>query len=206
VRVIVGSGDRPPRGDEGAATWWFVRHGESEANAGGWFSGHRDVALTSRGIEQAMALREALVGLRPARLLASDLRRAWHTAELAWPSFEPPLERVPALRERDLGEWTGIPLATLRERGDFERLYSWEGVPPGGESQRLVARRALTWLAAEGGDADTLLFGHGALLRGLVGLLDGTPTALIGTWTAGNAELIERRVPRGRWAELLALV
>jgi broad specificity phosphatase PhoE len=190
--------------------WWFVRHGESEANAGGWLSGHRDVRLTPRGVEQARALREPLGGLRPARLLASDLRRAWQTAELAWTHPEPPLERVSALRERDLGEWTGVPLSVLRERGDLDVLRSWEGQPPGGESQRMVARRALAWLAAHGRDGgagcDTLVFAHGALIRAVVGLLDGTPTERIGEWTAGNAELLERSVPAGRWAELLRRV
>ncbi len=58
----------------------LVRHGESEANAGGWYSGHVDVALTPRGLAQAERLVGLLADAPIDRILSSDLRRAYETA------------------------------------------------------------------------------------------------------------------------------
>lgn len=35
---------------------WLVRHGETEANVAGLYSGHAPTALTERGIKQAQTL------------------------------------------------------------------------------------------------------------------------------------------------------
>ncbi|HMV68138.1 MAG TPA: histidine phosphatase family protein, partial [Myxococcota bacterium] len=61
--------------------WLLVRHAESVANAGRWFSGHTDVPLSERGEAQARALGDELGEV--ARVVTSDLRRAWDTAQIA---------------------------------------------------------------------------------------------------------------------------
>ncbi len=183
---------------------WFIRHGESTANAAGTLAGHLDAALTPRGEAQARALVPRLRGLGPDRIVASDLQRAWRTAQLAWPAPAPAIEQTPALRERDLGDWEGRDHASLRATGDNAHLLAWRGRPPRGESHALLARRVITWLADNTGDASMMLFVHGGLIRAVVGLLDDTPLDRIGLWKVGNAEIVERSVPPGRWAELLA--
>ena len=181
---------------------WFIRHGESVANAGRYLAGHLDVDLTARGVEQATALRAALADARPERLLASDLRRAWRTAELAWPHSQPPLERHEALRERDVGDWESIPLDELGA-SVRQALITWNGRPPNGESQAMLATRVLRWLAAHDDGRPTMLFVHGGLIRCIVGLLDGTPLHEIGTWKVRNTEVAVRDVPADRWGQLL---
>ncbi|MBX2803082.1 MAG: histidine phosphatase family protein [Myxococcales bacterium] len=182
---------------------WFVRHGQSTANASGVLAGHQDADLTELGITQARAVRARLSELSPDRVVSSDLRRAWRTAALAWPVDSPSLERTPLLRERDLGEWEGQAMAPLRASGAANRLLTWHGAPPGGESQAMLARRVIGWLAEQDDGRSALLFVHGGLIRSVVGLLDGTPLDQIGSWRVRNTEVVPRRVPRGRWAELL---
>ena len=182
------------------ARFWFVRHGESVANAEGWLAGHRDVPLTARGLDQARALAPSLRDLRPDRVVASDLQRAWQTGALAWHGA-PPGSRVPELRERHVGRWEGVPLSRLAEAGAMSVLTSWEGAPPDGESQEVLSLRVLGWLEAHE-DRDTLIFAHGGVIRCVVGLLDREPTERIGYGKVGNTELVARDVPAGTFGRL----
>jgi broad specificity phosphatase PhoE len=184
--------------------WWFVRHGESTANAEGWLAGHHDAPLTARGVAQAEALQPSLASLSPQRVLSSDLQRAWRTAELAWGAREPAIEQVEALRERHLGDWEQRTRASLRARGEMPVLLTWDEGPPDGESQLALSRRVLTWLAGHDDGRDTLLFAHGGLIRCVVGLLDDTPRGAIGRHRVDNTQVIERQVARGTWRLLLA--
>lgn len=183
------------------ARFWFVRHGESVANAEGWLAGHRDVPLTERGLGQARALVPSLREIAPDRVVASDLQRAWRTGALAWSHRLPPLTRVPDLRERHVGRWEGVPIRQLAEAGAMSVLTSWEGSPPEGESQEVLSLRVLAWLEAND-DRDTLIFAHGGVIRCVVGLLDREPTERIGLGKVGNTEVIVRDVAPGAFGRL----
>ncbi len=182
-------------------TWHFVRHGQSTANAEGWMAGHADAPLTAEGIAQAKALEPILRDATPGRVVSSDLVRARHTAELAWGTRAPSLEIHPELRERHLGAWERERLDALRSDGRIRTLYSWGGVPPGGESQRMLSQRVLRWLAAHDDGIETMLFVHGGLIRCVIGLADGAAPDQIGLWKVKNTEWVQRTLPTGRWAE-----
>jgi broad specificity phosphatase PhoE len=184
------------------ARWWFVRHGQSVANAGGWLSGHRDVALTAAGVEQARALKEVLRPLTPDRVLSSDLERAWKTAALAWDHRLPPYRRTPHLRERALGAWEGMAVADLAKGDAMEILWSWKGRPPNGESHHDLSLRVLRYLAEVDDGKDTLIFAHGGLIRCVVGLVDGRPLEQIGRDKIANVQVVDRVVPPGTWGKL----
>jgi broad specificity phosphatase PhoE len=184
------------------ARYWFVRHGESTANAEGWLAGHRDAPLTERGIAQAMALRETLRGIAPQRVLTSDLQRAWRTALLAWEERRPAVQRTPHLRERHLGAWEGEVIAELHARGGMDVLKTWDESPPGGESHRTLSLRVARLLAEVDDGKDTLIFAHGGLIRAVVGCLDDVPQHEIGLFKVANTEVLVRDVPRGTWAAL----
>lgn len=185
------------------ARFWFVRHGESTANAEGWLAGHRDAPLTDRGVAQAMALRETLRGVEPGRVLTSDLQRAWRTAALAWDERRPPVQRTPHLRERHVGEWEGAVIADLRVRGGMDVLTTWDGAPPGGESHRALSLRVARLLATVDDGEDTLIFAHGGLIRAVIGALDDVPRHQLGLVKVANTEVLVRDVPRRRWADLV---
>ncbi len=69
------------------ATLVVLRHGESEGNARGTFAGWRDVPLTARGREQAVAAAAAVAALAPHldAVFTSALARAVATADLLLP-------------------------------------------------------------------------------------------------------------------------
>jgi probable phosphoglycerate mutase len=179
--------------------WLFVRHGESVANRENWLAGHRDVPLTAEGERQARALGPLLpAGID--RIWASDLQRAWRTAELAAPGRR--VERYPALRERDLGTFEGRFRPELTASGEMALLTGWACAPPGAESQLDVARRILGFLAENDPEGTTLVVAHGGVLRVIEGLHLGTAVGQIGTRVITNTEVLEWELSRGRWAEL----
>lgn len=133
----------------------LVRHGESEWNVARRWQGHHDVPLTARGEEQAKRaaeqLRELLDGHAVHGVAASDLSRAHRTAEIIGSSLG--IERVhmdARLRERHVGEWTGLTESEVRTRypGMLERWRQNELERiPGGESNTEVLERTLAALS-----------------------------------------------------------
>jgi broad specificity phosphatase PhoE len=157
---------------------FLVRHGESAWNAEARLQGQADPPLSERGVAEAGALRDALAGVTGARLVTSDLERAWRTAELAGRGDA---VRDARWRERDLGVWTeslegDVPAADLAafRDGDF--------VPEGAESwERFQARvgEAVDELAGRGGS--WLVFTHGGCVRAATAHVTGArPDAIAG--------------------------
>lgn len=183
--------------------WILVRHGESVANAGGWLAGRLDAVLTPTGMAQARDLRRPLASLEPVGVYSSDLLRARRTAELALEGRGLPVSAVPTLRERALGVYEGRLRLELEARGELERLLSWDGRPPEGESQADVARRVLPWLDAHDGPGVRLAFAHAGLIRVVWGLARGEPLDRIGRIKIPNCAVLRLDTPRGGWSALL---
>jgi glucosyl-3-phosphoglycerate phosphatase len=156
----------------------LVRHGQSTWNADGLLQGQADPPLSAAGRAEAAALAPFLRGFPAERVRASDLRRARETAELAGHP-DPGLD--PRLREIDVGEWAGRPLAEL-PRGAEVSWRAGSQVPPGGEPWEALARRveaALDELLAAGGS--WLVVAHGGVIRAAIAGLTGVaPTRIAG--------------------------
>jgi len=154
---------------------WFVRHGQSHANAEGWISGWIDVALTAEGEAEAEALAEVIAALPIRRCLVSDLSRARQTAHhLLARHRDIPVHVEPALRERHLGSVQG------RRRDDIladpvsrQVMRTWDAAPAGAETHGELVGRALAALRRWDDGTPTLVVAHGALVRDVVGVLDG---------------------------------
>lgn len=188
-------------------TWSFIRHGESQANAEGWFAGRVDTPLTALGERQAVQARPHLARVSIERVVCSDLQRAHRTAELLLEGGEYRIDLVtPQLRERFCGEWERRMIADIEAAGDMDIFRSWTKRPPGGESLRDVAVRVLPFLASIDDGRDVLVVAHGALIRTVVGLLDDKPTEEIGLWRPENCEFVSRKLETGRFAEVLAVL
>ena len=78
---------------------WLVRHGETEANVAGLYSGHAPTPLTPRGVAQARALGERLRLAPFDKVFCSELARTGTTADLLLGDRAIPRERHPALNE-----------------------------------------------------------------------------------------------------------
>jgi 2,3-bisphosphoglycerate-dependent phosphoglycerate mutase len=120
------------------STLILIRHGESEWNAKGLFTGWVDAALSERGRAEAANGGEQLAeaGLRPEVVHTSVLGRAIQTANialdvagLAWL----PVRRSWRLNERHYGALQGKNKAETREQYGDELFMTWRrsyDVPP----------------------------------------------------------------------------
>ncbi len=185
----------------------LVRHGDPRLPAEGKvFLGSRsDVPLAPEGISRMERLREHLENFPLDRIVTSPLRRARESATLLAEGRSLAVEVDPALREIDLGEWDGLPFATVRardpegfaERG--RRLADFR--PPGGESFRDLAARVaphLTHLLATS-SGNLLLVAHAGVFHAMICTLLNLPLErlFLLTQSYGGVHLLDDL--RGEW-------
>ena len=94
---------------------YLVRHGQSEGNARRLFFGHTDYPLTALGREQARQAADKLRAVSFSRCVASDLLRAWETAEICVGSRALRPENAPPCASSLWARWRG---ATGRSRAN----------------------------------------------------------------------------------------
>lgn len=184
----------------------LIRHGQTDWNQQGRFQGQSDLPLNSLGLRQAQvagqAAARALKGERPRAIYASDLRRAWQSAEAVRAAFPDgtsvPLIAEPRLREMAFGDWEGMTYAEIQARYS-SALQRWEAdlennAPPNGETLRQMAQRvqaALNDLLQTHPDGAILLVGHGGPLQLLIALSLNLPPARFWQIHLSNASLSE---------------
>lgn len=134
------------------ATFYFVRHGESEGNVAGKMQGHRDHSLTDLGRRQALGTGQwfADTGTPVDRVYASPLSRATETAQiLAETAHFPTPESLPAAKELHTGLFTGLSFPEIKEQFPSEYaefiVGSWEAVPEAESVRSLTGRALETW-------------------------------------------------------------
>lgn len=160
-----------------------IRHGVTAWNKDRRFQGHTDVPLDADGEEQARALGRHLSaqGFEPGVLVASDLSRAFRTAELVAEALgSPPPLPHPGWRERALGVLEGESRADARNHHPTI-FQSWEGdavdyQPEGGESYRQLRERvagALDDLRARHAPGPVTLVTHGGCLFAALSICEG---------------------------------
>jgi probable phosphoglycerate mutase len=142
-----------------------VRHGATEWSKNGRHTGTTDLPLLPEGEEQAKHAASVLDGRPFALVLVSPLTRARVTCDLLGYGGEATIDDD--LREWDYGDFEGLTTVQIRERDPGWTV--WTGAIPGGETADQVARRARHVMTrARSADGDTLLVGHGHMLRVLI--------------------------------------
>lgn len=154
VRRVAATRPLQPR----ARRFIFLRHGETEGNARRIYQ-TPEIPLNQTGLEQARRAAEYLRAHTVGRILASDMRRAWQTAQAASEIVGAPVIAEPRLRERWFGDLVGKPSQDL----------DWRHEPPNGETLRDFVARTQDGLSdALDTEASTLLVAHGGSLYVLV--------------------------------------
>jgi len=129
-----------------------IRHAESTMNAAGLWQGQANPPLSEEGREQARALAERLAGESLSVLVASDLRRARETAEIAGGRLGIATRLEPGLRELDVGDWSGLARDEIARRWpeDFDRFRAGDldVRPGGGETRRELRARVVAALCS----------------------------------------------------------
>lgn len=124
----------------------LIRHGLTEWNVQGRFQGQSDLPLSEEGARQARRLADRMARMEPPdRIVASPLRRAVETAEIAFEGQ--PVTVDPRLMELHFGAFEG---RTLAENLAEDAWETWARDPylqpaPGGESYRELRERAVAW-------------------------------------------------------------
>ncbi|KGQ19446.1 Phosphoglycerate mutase [Lysobacter dokdonensis DS-58] len=172
----------------------LARHGETAWNAEGRYQGQEDIPLSGVGEAQARSLGDRLRHVHIDRAVASPLKRALRTAELALGEDRlAKLTTDAGLMEIAHGTWEGLLAAEIRER-DPDRLHAWRHAPhevlmPEGESLQHVIDRA--WPALQrateglGKDETLLVVAHDAVNRVLLCKVMGLPLSRL--WTFRQA-------------------
>jgi len=150
-------------------TFFFVRHGESEANAAHRFSGRTDIPLTGRGRKQAEVVAAALDAVPFDRIVATPLSRSLDTALVIGRRRKMPVDVVDDLIEIDVGDRTGATFDEIRGLPDWkdDGFVAW----PSGETLEQVLERALRAVRRihrESAGGTVLVIGHGGVTRILV--------------------------------------
>jgi broad specificity phosphatase PhoE len=169
-----------------------IRHGLTQWNADSRWQGWADVPLSPVGEQQARQAAVALAALLADRprvgVVSSDLCRAATTADaiaeaLGSPDDGAPIVRRADLRERDIGDWSGLTTVEIEARwpGWLDRWRNGE-LPrtPGGEHEDALRVRitgALEEIArkAAADDAVTVVVTHGGVIRTLDRCYGGDP-------------------------------
>ena len=162
----------------------LIRHGETEWNREARVQGHLDSALTLEGIAETEACAKRLQSEAIERVIASDLGRARHTAEILNAVMNLPICYEPALRERCYGIGQGKTYAELDamhpELFSRTRATDPDFTIDGGESRRQFHRRitsALAHIVENHAGRRVLVVTHGGVLGVIYRWLNDLPIA-----------------------------
>ncbi len=180
----------------------LIRHGQSTWNQQHRIQGQLDPPLSELGRRQAALLGARLAARRFAGLYASDLKRAFETAEVVGAAIHLEPEPRTSLREVFLGEWEGLTTEEIAERYP-EAWASWVEEPqwdlvPGGEGQAAFDRRvaaAMDGILRLHPQGDVLVVTHGGVIQVALHRIVGKPSRGLFPFKIQNASitLIERR-------------
>lgn len=181
------------------ATLVLVRHGKSEWNEKGLWTGWRDIPLAPKGFDEAKVTGEQLKDIHFDYAYTSALLRAQQTLDeiLKVLGQTPPITKNQALNERDYGDYTEKNKWDLqRDLGEeeFQRIRrSWDYPPPNGESLKMVYERVIPYYNSEIepkviAGSNILVSAHGNSLRALVKYLESISDSDIANLEIGTGE------------------
>lgn len=173
-----------------------IRHGETAWNVDTRIQGHLDIPLSANGRWQAERLAEALRDETITAIYASDLTRAWETAQYVGQVHGLKLNKEVGLRERDFGDFEGKTFAEIEvllpEQSMRWRKRDPEFYPAGGESLTTMRTRVLEAaerLAAQHPGEQIALVGHGGVMDVLYRAATRLDIQAPRTWALGNAAI-----------------
>lgn len=180
----------------------LVRHGQSIWNQVHRIQGQLDPPLSDLGRRQAALLAARLTGRPFAGFYASDLLRAFETAEIIGGAIDLAPTPLRSLQEVFLGEWEGLTTEEIGARypqawAAWVKEPRWDLVP-GGEGEEAFDIRvagALEDIARRHDHGDVLVVTHGGVIQVALHRAVGKPSRGIFPFKIQNASItiLERR-------------
>lgn len=173
-----------------------IRHGETAWNVETRIQGHLDIELNERGRWQASRVAHVLAGESIAAIYASDLLRAWETAQCIAAATQGALHAHHGLRERGFGVFQGKTFTEIEtlwpDQAQRWRKRDPHWAPEGGESLLKVRERIVQTtfeLAARHLGEQIVLVAHGGVMDVLYRAATGQDLQAPRTWNLGNTAI-----------------
>ena len=154
---------------------YLVRHGQTEWNVQKRMQGWQDSALTEKGVNNAIALREKLEGVDFVAIYTSTSERTIETARLIIDKRNLAINTNEDLREINLGEWEGKTHDEIKDFYPEQYKYFLENPalyePVGGETFEQLINRAikvLNYINSKHTDGNILVITHSVILKSLL--------------------------------------
>ena len=180
----------------------LVRHGQSTWNREHRIQGQLDPPLSTEGRRQAELVGRRLAGRRIEGFYASDLKRAWETAQAIGAAIGHAPEASPGLREIYLGEWEGLRTDELAQRfpdawARWNEEPDWDLVPGGEGAEPFESRvaAALDVIFERHTHGDVLVVTHGGVIQVALHRVVGRPNHGLFPFKIQNASIsvVEKR-------------
>ncbi|MFC5522866.1 histidine phosphatase family protein [Polaromonas jejuensis] len=173
-----------------------IRHGETTWNVDSRIQGHLDIPLNETGRRQAKRMAQALAEEPITAIYASDLTRAWETAQYLGRALGMEVTSEEGLRERGFGDFEGKTFAEIEALLPDQSLR-WRKrdphfAPVGGESLLALRSRVVETaqrLAAEHPGELIALVGHGGVMDVLYRAATRLDLQAPRTWALGNTAI-----------------
>lgn len=162
----------------------LVRHGKSQWNKNGLWTGWRDIPLAPEGLQEAKRTGEELKNIHFNYAYTSDLIRAQQTLDEILKVINQTtlsVTKASEIKERNYGDYTEKNKWDIKNtigEEEFQKIRrSWNYAPPNGESLQNVYDRVIPYYTAEilpklqEGD-NVIVAAHGNSLRALVKYLE----------------------------------
>ena len=175
---------------------YLIRHGESETNLAGHYTGWAQVKLTEKGVRDAEGVRPLLANVKFDKIFSSDLIRAMTTAETAIPGCT--YETTHLLREVNVGN---LALKPFPPKDDPRRALMVNGFADfGGESYAELRERIVAFLEmAKTLDCDTVAaFTHAGFLRTTLSILFSA-NVNTANFVCSNCCIVILELKNGKW-------
>ena len=183
----------------------LVRHGQSTWNREHRIQGQLDPPLSDEGRHQVELLGRRLAGRHLAGFYASDLKRAFETAEAIGAFVDLTPEPTPGLREIYLGDWEGLRTDDIAERfpdawARWRQEPDWDLVPGGEGAARFEARviATLDEILDRHSHGDVLVVTHGGVIQVALHRVIGRPSRGVFPFKIQNASISLIEVRQGR--------
>jgi len=160
----------------------LIRLGEVEPRHQHTFGGRIDMNLSERGHEQARTLAKYLHGKNLDAIYASPMKRVQQTLAPFLNNSAPAQIILPALREVDFGDWTGLGWQAVNEKFGFG-AHEWldqlefKGAPNGesGKTFRARVEPCLSEIIGGHRGQTVAVFCHGGVVRMMLAILLNVP-------------------------------
>jgi len=158
---------------------FLIRHGETDWNREKIWQGLRGPGLNTNGREQIKSAALKLKDANIMKLYSSDIRRAVETSQIISKFLDLDFVTEPAFRERDMGDYTGLPESEVLKRNpglEFQHGFLGSNDLPSVEKWGSFVNRVIGGLQdiISGTEGNTAIVTHGGVIYIALAYFDKT--------------------------------